>query len=57
MPGAIASNLTEYTTVVTAPKEQEFEINKIDLGTDCHANGNAYCCNKNCKKQGNEYRH
>ena len=29
--GAIASNLTEYTTVVTAPKEQEFEINKIDL--------------------------
>ena len=28
---AIASNLTEYTTVVTAPKEQEFEINKIDL--------------------------
>ena len=29
--GAIASNLTEYTTVVTAPKENNFEIKKIDL--------------------------
>lgn len=29
--GAIASKLTDYTTVVTAPKQQDFEINKIDL--------------------------
>ncbi len=29
--GAIASSLTEYTTVVTAPKENNFEIKKIDL--------------------------
>ena len=29
----------------------------INDGADCHANGNAYCCNKNCKKQGDEYRH
>lgn len=29
--GAIASNLTDYTTVVTAPKENNFEIKKIDL--------------------------
>lgn len=29
--GAIASNLTDYTTVVTSPKAQDFEIRKIDL--------------------------
>ncbi len=29
--GAIASSLTEYTTVVTAPKEQNGKIKKIDL--------------------------
>ncbi len=29
--GAIASNLTDYTTVVTGPKERNFEIKKIDL--------------------------
>lgn len=29
--GAIASSLTDYTTVVAAPKEKNFEIKKIDL--------------------------
>lgn len=29
--GAIASSLTDYTTVVTAPKESGFEIKKVDL--------------------------
>lgn len=29
--GAIASNLTEYTTVITSPKEPDFKIKKIDL--------------------------
>lgn len=29
--GAIASKLTEYTTVVTSPKNRDYEINKIDL--------------------------
>lgn len=29
--GAIASSLTDYTTVITAPKESDFEIKKIDL--------------------------
>ncbi len=29
--GAIASNLTEYTTVVAAPRDNNFEIKKIDL--------------------------
>ncbi len=29
--GVIASSLTDYTTVVTAPKENGFEIKKIDL--------------------------
>ncbi|MCI8404385.1 MAG: heat-inducible transcription repressor HrcA [Clostridia bacterium] len=29
--GAIASSLTDYTTVVTAPKENGFEIKKVDL--------------------------
>lgn len=29
--GAIASSLTDYTTVISAPKESNSEINKIDL--------------------------
>lgn len=29
--GAIASNLTEYTTIISAPKDEDSEINKIDL--------------------------
>ena len=29
--GAIASNLTEYTTIISAPKDEESEIKKIDL--------------------------
>ncbi len=29
--GAIASTLTDYTTVITAPKENDIEIKKIDL--------------------------
>ena len=29
--GAIASSLTEYTTVISAPKDDDSEINKIDI--------------------------
>ncbi|MBQ9599463.1 MAG: heat-inducible transcription repressor HrcA [Clostridia bacterium] len=29
--GAIASNLTEYTTIISAPKDEDSKINKIDL--------------------------
>ncbi|MCI8521149.1 MAG: heat-inducible transcription repressor HrcA [Clostridia bacterium] len=29
--GAIASSLTDYTTVITSPKEPDFKIKKIDL--------------------------
>ncbi len=34
--GAIASNLTDYTTVITAPKENNIKIKKLDLVMVAH---------------------